>query len=314
MAEEAKSYSQMRREFYEKFQNKILPLVRCHEHKRLAKLHLAIFSVCLLIIAATIIIVIAQNNGGIFSKSNEGLFKLAFMLYCSAPIVWCFIKKDFENSIKKMIMPTICGCFGNFKWSNAYYEEESKYITSGLIPNFTYKDFDDIFKGSYKDVGIDIVEAEYSRKQGKHTITVFNGVIVVLDMNKNFTGHTVIKQNELIHTSPLADLRFTELEDPEFNKKYDVYTNDEVDARYLITPSFMERLKKMKTAFSANKAECAFYGNYLIIALHTSKDLFSLCSLIKRIDDNRQFFEMYEEIVSIIKLIDHFKLDQKIGL
>ena len=133
-------------------------------------------------------------------------------------------------------------------------------------------------------------------------------------MNKKFSGHTVIKPNSLIHSSPSSKLHFTELEDSEFNKKFDVYTNDEVDARYLITPAFLERLKRMKTAFNASRVSCAFYEDYLIIALSTLKDIFSICSLIKPIDDRKQYIQMYDEIISIIKLIDHFKLNQKTGL
>ena len=133
-------------------------------------------------------------------------------------------------------------------------------------------------------------------------------------MNKNFTGHTVIKPNSLMHITPSKALRHTELEDIQFEKKFDVFTVDEVEARYLITPSFMERLNEMKVAFTTDKVSCAFYEKYLFVALSTSKDLFSICSLFKKIDDPKQFFTMFEEILSIIKLIDHFKLNQKIGL
>ena len=76
----------------------------------------------------------------------------------------------------------------------------------------------------------------------------------------------------------------------------------------------MERLNAMKVAFKANKISCAFYEKYLLVGLSTKKDLFSICSLFKKIDDPKQFFTMFEEILSIIKLIDHFKLNQKIGL
>ena len=76
----------------------------------------------------------------------------------------------------------------------------------------------------------------------------------------------------------------------------------------------MERLKNMRVAFAASGVQCAFYGKYLLIGLKTNKDLFSLCSLVKPVNDAKQFFTMYEEIISIIKLIDHFKLDRKIGL
>ena len=61
-------------------------------------------------------------------------------------------------------------------------------------------------------------------------------------------------------------------------------------------------------------SEFAFYDKYLLVGLHTSKDLFSICSLKEPVNDGKQFFTMFEEILSIIKLIDHFKLNQKIGL
>ena len=211
-------------------------------------------------------------------------------------------------------MPTVCRCFGDMKWSQGSYSESTVFSTSYVIPNFTSAEYDDIFKGSYNDVNIEIVESEYIKGSGKYQSTVFDGVIIKLDMNKPFKGNTIIKPSGLIHTSPSSSLHRTELEDVEFNKQFDVYTNDDVEARYLITPSFMERLKNVKTAFSASSVSCAFYLKYLIVALPTSKDLFSICSLVKSIDDNKQYFQMYEEIVSIIKLIDHFKLNQKIGL
>ena len=116
------------------------------------------------------------------------------------------------------------------------------------------------------------------------------------------------------HASPAANLKHTTLEDVVFEKKFDVFTDDEVEARYLITPSFMERLNNMKTAFSADRVSCAFYDKYLLVGLHTSKDLFSICSLKEPVNDGKQFFTMFEEILSIIKLIDHFKLNQKNGL
>ena len=314
MTEEAKSYSQMRREFYEKYTNKIVPLVKKHENLRKTKLFIAIVLSSALFICASLMLYLACIYGGIFNRSNDGVVKLTILLYMLAYFAWFTIKKGFENSIKEKIMPTVCSCFGDMKWTHEKYSGGEIFSASCVVPRFTSEEYDDIFYGSYKDVGIEIIEPEYDVGSGKNRRTVFNGVIIKLDMNKTFNSHTVIKPNSLIHTAPSSDLRHTELEDVEFNKKFDVYTNDEVDARYLITPSFMERLKKIKTAFGANNVSCAFYGNLLIIALPTKKDLFSICSLVKPIDDRTQYVRMYEEIVSIIKLIDHFKLDQKIGL
>ena len=109
-------------------------------------------------------------------------------------------------------------------------------------------------------------------------------------------------------------MKHTVLEDVEFEKKFDVFTDDEVEARYLITPTLMTRLNDMKVAFKANKVSAAFFNNRFIIGLHTGKDLFSICSLIRPVYDEKQIFQMFEEMISIIKLVEYFKLDQRIGL
>ena len=313
MAEGEKTYSQMRKEFFEKYTNKIIPLVQEHENARKFKLVLAVIVSGILFVLGSFLLYFAFTHGG-FCKSNEGVLKLSALVYTLSYFSWYWIKKGFENHIKERIMPTVCSCFGDMRWSQGSYFDGEVFSAACVVPKFTSEEYDDIFEGSYKDVKIEIIEPEYDVGSGKNRRTVFNGVIVKLDMNKPFTSHTVIKPNSLMHVSPSSTLHRTELEDVEFNKKFDVFTNDEVDARYLITPSFMERLKSMKTAFRASSVSCAFYGNLLIVALPTNKDLFSICSLVKPIDDSKQYFQMYEEIVSIIKLIDHFKLNQKIGL
>ncbi len=310
---EVKSYSDMRREFYTKYQQNIVPVVRTFDKERKIKLTLAIIAATLLSIVGLFCLLgllVAEGDGDVV----EGALKGAAFFFCLAGGVWYMIKKGFESKIKKKIMPTICSCFDNLTWSDSFYTGGEVFKTSGVVPNFTSESYDDIFTGSHRDVNMEIVESEFDIGSGKNRRTVFKGVIIKLDMNKNFTSHTVITPDTLFHHSPVGGLRHTTLEDVQFEKKFDVFTNDEVDARYLITPTFMERLKAMKTAFKADKIRCAFYGNLLLVGLSTNKDLFSLCSLVKPMDDAQQYFQMYEEMVSIVKLIDHFKLDQKIGL
>lgn len=310
---EYKSYYEMRKDFFEKFKTKILPMVRRHEDERKRKLRKAIIIFTLLFIIGIFIIALSFLVDA-SSKSSENTFELGSLCICGAFLAWWCIKKDFENSIKEKIMPTVCSCFGDMHWHEGSYGASSQFTASYLIPQYSDSEYDDVFTGRYKDVRFDIVECKYNIGSGKNRRTVFDGVVIKLDMNKTFSSHTLIKADTFLHLSPSEFLRRTTLEDVAFEKNFDVFTNDEVDARYLITPSFMERLNNMKVAFSASSISCAFYGKHLLIALATPWDLFSLASLVTPITDAKQYHRMYEEIVSIIKLIDHFKLDQKIGL
>lgn len=100
------------------------------------------------------------------------------------------------------------------------------------------------------------------------------------------------------------------LEDPEFSKKYKAYSSDEVEGRYLITPAFMERFVNIKTAFGAKKVKCSFYGKSLMFAITSNKNLFEIGNIFHRLDNPKQLTEFFNELASILVLVDYFKLDE----
>ena len=104
------------------------------------------------------------------------------------------------------------------------------------------------------------------------------------------------------------------LEDPEFNRKYNVYSEDEVEARYLITTAFMERFKNMKTSFGAKRAKCSFYDGNVMFAIATNKNVFEIGNLFKKPNDTKQLENFFNEFSSVLLLVDYFKLDKKLGL
>ena len=104
------------------------------------------------------------------------------------------------------------------------------------------------------------------------------------------------------------------LEDVNFEKSFDVYTKDQIEARYILTPTFMERLKSLNTSFGTKGVKCSFFDDYIMIAIPTKKDLFELGSLYQSLGSNKLAEEFYDELHSIYDMIDHFKLNEKIGL
>ena len=319
MPMDEKLYQDMRKEFRDRYFHKIAPKLKQHDFERIKRKKIVILFFVIFIFLA-IICLFAGIKMTMQGEKNSGFLLAEIFVILAFCIPWG-IKKDFENKIKKKIMPIVCECFGeNFQWESDneishtdYKIDCTDYKTSNLVSYFNRESLDDIFIGEYKNIPIEIVECSLSYKSGKSKATVFEGVIVRIKMNKNFLGNTVIRPDTLLHSAPHG-LVHTELEDISFEKKYDVFTNDEVEARYLITPSFMSRLNGIQKVFCADKVSCAFYDKYIYVALHTNKDLFSLCDLFKPLDEGRQYFTAFEEILSIIKLIDYFKLDLKIGL
>ena len=92
-----------------------------------------------------------------------------------------------------------------------------------------------------------------------------------------------------------------------------VYSDDEVETRYLLTTAFMERLSNLKKSLKLKNLKCAFIDNQVVFALSKDKNMFEFVSLFKPLNqfENISFFD---ELFSILDLIEYFKLNEKTGL
>ena len=117
-----------------------------------------------------------------------------------------------------------------------------------------------------------------------------------------------------IYNKKTEELKEIKLEDLDFAKKYDVYSGDEIEARYLVTPAFMVRLNNLKIAFDTKNIRCSFFKDNLMIALSTSKNLFEVGNLFSPVNNYRAIESFYREMRSILGMIEYFKLNEKTGI
>ncbi|WP_177761287.1 DUF3137 domain-containing protein [Flavobacterium sp. I3-2] len=104
------------------------------------------------------------------------------------------------------------------------------------------------------------------------------------------------------------------LEDPEFQKQFEVYADDQILVRYILTPVFMERLKEINTR---NKGEVYIAINESNIVIATNRinaiatgstpyDMLSVKINMKLLDD------IYTELIEQLTVIDTLKLNHEI--
>lgn len=98
----------------------------------------------------------------------------------------------------------------------------------------------------------------YRDKDGKtreRTETIFQGLFFIADFNKDFKGTTLVVPNKKrfkgfsswFQSEDKNRLEEIELEDLEFTDKFTVKTTDPIEARYILTPSFMNRMVDFTT-------------------------------------------------------------------
>lgn len=305
------SIEQFQKDYATLVETKVMPILSEFEKERKQRLTWAIIGA---------IVFVILGLGVFFCINSRESGKLAVALFGAAFGVWAWIKKSFEHKVKRLIMPTLMHAVPGFYWQETP-PVTAKDISDCMIFPFANasKTFDDCFLGEYRKVKVAMSECQYSVNSGNNSRTVFQGIVIRFSMNKNFEGITIIRPKESCCSDNYKDLKKAKLsevklEDPEFAKKYVVYSTDQVEARYLITTSFMERFKMIENAFASEFAYCSFKGKSIYIAPHTGTDLFNLCSLVKPIGNSEQFETLFYEFASILELVDYFKLDKKLGL
>lgn len=122
----------------------------------------------------------------------------------------------------------------------------------------------------------------------------------------------IVKLNKSANEEELHELK---LEDIEFEKRYKAYSSDDVEGRYMLTTAFMERFKNLHTAFGSNRAKCSFYGDHkLMFAISTRKNLFEIGNLFQKLNNPKRMDNFFNELASVMEMIDYFKLDENTGL
>ena len=122
------------------------------------------------------------------------------------------------------------------------------------------------------------------------------------------------KMSQLKENVGFEELENVQLEDSEFEKKYSVYSSDQVEARYLVTTAFMERFKNLQTAFNSTRIKCSFVNDKIYFAIQTNKNLFEIGNMFKSLENRKTMETFFNEIISIYLLIDYFKLNENIGI
>ena len=145
----------------------------------------------------------------------------------------------------------------------------------------------------------------------------FRGVVAVFDLQKNIQGHTLIFENHydnaLVSKILANGYEKVSFEDEEFNKRYSVYTTNQVEARYALTTAMMERLKNLHHHFKSKYIRASFKDDKLVIAIQADKDLFRLASAWKEIY-SKDYQTMFLELISILKITDALNLQNDTGL
>jgi hypothetical protein len=199
----------------------------------------------------------------------------------------------------------------------------SEFASHGLIPNSDRRSFEDHFAGESHGAAFELYEAhlQQRRRSRRRTyyVTVFRGVLIRIAFPRTIEGVTLVTRDRGIFnaferwakSAGRHGLARIGLPDPKFNSIFEVYGTDQVMARYLVTPSFMERLLELEDALRGRNVRAVFDEGLaegegrgeMLIAAETG-NLFEPGSLFTPMADRARIEALYRDFALVERIVD----------
>ena len=137
--------------------------------------------------------------------------------------------------------------------------------------------------------------------------TIFSGLLFIADFNKHFAGRTLVMPGAANFLNKLFGSHVA-LEDPRFNQLFRVTATDQVEARYILTPSMMERLCGLQAKQGNFRA--AFFAEHMFLAIDMSPS--ALTPSVRQPLDSVQVQRIQDRLHSITAIVGDLGLNVRI--
>jgi len=316
--------SKFKESFSTHYQNKIQPLTSLIEESRLESLEAYRKRGRIACIAFVILAIVTLYLISSVFTSEPAVAFLAFFVGAGI-FAWAYQPvKNYKTNIKSSVFPKVFEFFGN---DFRFYEQSQWHVSSlknfDILPSYNESYTEDFVSGSHKGVDLQLMEAKLVRvsrdsKGKRRKNTVFKGIFIQLGMNKSFKSKTIVKRDKGAignwFGKTFSSLENVALEDSVFEKEFQVYSNDQIEARYLLTTSFMERLLSLHKIFGGSNIQCSFYQNKVLIMVASKENRFETSSIYQPATMEHEVATLLTEMNEIFQVIETLKLDEKIGL
>jgi hypothetical protein len=277
----------------------------------------------LLFVGIIICFLAANSNSVYIAFGIVGMGLATFIMYKSGGL-----KKEYRKVFKKTVVREIVKII-NPDW---HYDPDRSISVREYKKSKLYLQGIDRHSGDDHISGvIDKTEFECSEflteyytkndKGDKSYHTIFSGLFFHAEFNKNFKGLTTLTPDKLekrygklgqrMQKEKKGNLQLVKLENQEFEKEFKVYSTDQVEARYILTPTVMEGLVKIGKIFP-NRLSFSFSGTKVYCAIFSKKPLFEANYKVKGGVCFADLIEMYSFMKLNQMMVNQLNLNTRI--
>lgn len=192
-----------------------------------------------------------------------------------------------------------------------------------LLPSFDKINIEDGFIGTYNGVDIafqetqltEVIKAQSQNEQDRET-TLFWGLLVKIKIGKVLDAHTVVLPRNALQTffrTTFSKFEKINLVSPTFEHRFSALGTDQVEARYVLDPAFIEHFIATSDLLGTKWVGASFKGNEIALAIQHNRPMFEIGWLGKPLTE-KSLGKVITELHTVIQIIDTLKLNPYTGL
>lgn len=274
------------------FVREVLPLLRAQEGARRKTLKTALILEAGASGLALIAAILAAVSGAHWSIYL--LIAIAWGFFALG-IFWLFnrLHKEAMNAALMPIVSRFLG-FAHARAGDAAIDP-AKLVDLGLLPAFNRARLEDQVTGRHRDTDFAMVEVRLDKTSGRtktggtSSRTAWRGLLLRIGVPMSFSGRILLQQdygdlgNSLFQSLGGAKgMKRVKFDDAAFEEAFEVYADDEGEAKKLLTPALLESLLLLKKAQRRQGMTAAFDQGQFFLALASKRNLFEIGSLFKK--------------------------------
>lgn len=215
-----------------------------------------------------------------------------------------------RSNITAGLLQRVCGFLGfTYRREPSRPSFASELDRLRLLPGYNRQSWEDEVIGSRHGADFVLCEAhlkKVTRGKRKRVRTVFHGQLLLIDYHKQFFGETVIKRDAGVFNrlmKPGKEFQNVGLVSSRFEKAFEAWSTDQVEARELLDPLVLERFEELERLFDGAKFRAAFSRGKLYVVLETG-DKLNMGSMFNPLDRSDRVEAILKEFDLIFDLID----------
>jgi hypothetical protein len=210
------------------------------------------------------------------------------------------------------VLPLLAARFGDLSFRSPAQLDLQALNSERFFDDYDRAVSDNEFFGAHRGLPISIASLLLTSGSGKQRRVSFEGLLVEVTLPRGMQAATTVIAStsafeQLHHWLKTSNRQHVALEDPRFAQVYDVWSTDQIAARALLTPAFMERLLALSgpAANIDGRPLVAARDNRLtLISPRYGRDRFLAPGFRKAAASRASLIALYDQIAGVLAVAD----------